>query len=105
MKLPKVVSRLCPYCRKHTKHKVSIVKKRAASTLKHGSKIRARLRGQARGLGNWGRYSKPAVTQWKMTGAKSSKKTDLRYQCETCKKTHVQRAGFRAKKLEFLEKQ
>lgn len=105
MKLPKTVMRLCPTCRKHTEHKISTVKKHAASSLKHGSKFRARLRGKARGFGNWGRYSKPAITQWKMTGSKVSKKTDLRYECTQCKKMHVQRAGFRTKKLEITEKQ
>ncbi len=103
MKLPKQMRRLCPYCRKHTVHKVTIVKKHAASALKHGSKIRARLRGKARGFGGWGRYSKPAVTQWKMTGSKVSKKADIRFQCEKCKKMHPKRATFRAKKVEVQE--
>jgi len=30
-----------------------------------------------------------------------SKKTDLRYECKECKKTHMQKKGFRAKKVEF----
>jgi ribosomal protein L44E len=37
-----------------------------------------------------------------MTGKKASKKTDLRYECKICKKTHMQRKGFRTKKLEFV---
>ena len=102
MKLPKQMNRLCPYCRKHTPHKVSQTKKKAASALTYGSKIRARRRGKARGMGNLGRYSKPAVTQFKMTGAKASKKSDLRYECTVCKKKHAQRQGFRAKKIEFI---
>ena len=76
-------------------------KKKQASSLTYGSKVRARRRGKARGVGNLGRYSKPAVTKFKMTGKKQSKKTDLRYQCTKCKKTSVQREGFRAKKIEF----
>ena len=48
-----------------------------------------------------GRYSKPAITKFKMTGKKSSKKTDLRYECSECKKQHTQSKGFRAKKIEF----
>jgi ribosomal protein L44E len=48
-----------------------------------------------------GRYSKPAITKFKMTGKKSSKKTDLRYECSICKKQHMQKKGFRAKRLEF----
>ena len=103
MKVPKTRKRLCPYCRKHTEHKLIIVKRHAPSSMKHGSKIRARLRGQARGFGGWGRYSKPAVGQWKMTGSKVSKKSDFSFQCMVCKKAHPQRVGFRAKKFELKE--
>ncbi|MBI3033953.1 50S ribosomal protein L44e [Candidatus Woesearchaeota archaeon] len=103
MKMPKSVSRYCPKCRKHTQHKILQSKKRAPSSLSQGSKIRARKRGKARGFGNLGRYSKPAITKWKMTGKKSTKKTDLRYECSVCKKMHSQRKGFRAKKLEFAQ--
>lgn len=101
MKLPKLIKRYCPYCKKHTEHKVTQNKKRSPSPFTYGSKVRAKRRGVSRGLGNLGRYSKPAVTQFKMTGAKTTKKTDLRYECKECKKTHVQRTGLRAKKVEF----
>jgi len=101
MKLPKIVKRYCPYCKKHTEHKVSQNKKRNPNPLTYGSKIRAKRRGKARGFGNKGRYSKPAVTQFKMTGAKSTKKTDLRYECKECKKVSVQKKGIRAKRVEF----
>ena len=67
----------------------------------YGSKIRAKRRGLARGQGNRGRYSKPAISKFKMTGKKTSKKVDLRYECKECKKQHVQRKGFRAKTVEF----
>lgn len=103
MKMPKAVKRYCPFCRKHTEHKVMQAKKKAPSSLSHGSKIRARRRGRARGTGNLGRYSKPAITKWKMTGKKSTKKTDLRYECSVCKKQHAQRKGFRSKKIEFAQ--
>ncbi len=101
MKFPKQVKRHCPYCKVHTLHNVTQTKKKAASSLSYGSKVRARRRGHARGKGNLGRYSKPAVTQFKMTGKKSTKKTDFRYECTKCKKMHVQRKGIRAKKVEF----
>ncbi len=105
MKLPKTIMRFCPYCRKHTEHKVALAKKRTRSTAhpqSWGSKVRAMKRGKARGHGNLGKYSKPAVTAWKMTGKKQAKKTDLRYECSQCKRMHVQRRGFRAKKVEFV---
>jgi len=101
MKMPKNKKRYCPYCKKHTDHVVSQTKKKNPSSLTYGSKVRARRRGQARGKGNRGRYSKPAISKFKMTGAKQTKKTDLRFECKVCKKTHVQRQGFRAKKIEF----
>jgi len=101
MKLPKITKRYCPYCKKHTEHKISIAKKRNPRTLTYGSKFRARKRGLARGIGNRGRYSKPAISKFKMTGKKATKKTDLRYECKECKKIHVQRKGFRVKRIEF----
>ena len=102
MKIPKTVKRYCPYCRKHTEHKVSQTKKKSPSSLKKGSKYRARKRGLARGTGNLGRYSKPAISKFKMSGKKTTKKTDFRYQCTVCKKTHTQRQGIRAKRVEFV---
>ena len=102
MKIPKTVRRYCPYCKKHTIHKVLQTKKGKPRSLSYGSKVRAKKRGQARGLGSLGRYSKPAVSKWKMTGKKHSKKTDLRYQCTVCKRSHTQSKGVRTKKVEFV---
>lgn len=104
MKLPKTLKRLCPFCKKHTEHTLFQSKKRTPFTahpLAYGSKTRAKRRGQARGQGNRGRYSKKAISKFKMTGAKTSKKTDLRYKCKVCGKTHMQKKGFRARKLEI----
>ena len=102
MKKPKIIKRYCSHCKKHTEHKVAQNKKRNASPLTYGSKYRARKRGQARGTGNQGRYSKPAITKFKQTGKKNTKKTDLRYECKECKKISMQRKGIRAKKVEFV---
>ena len=102
MKVPKTVRRYCPYCKKHTEHKVAQTKKKSASSLSYGSKVRAKKRGKARGKGNRGRYSKPAVTKFKLTGAKTTKKTDIRYSCKVCKKSHTQKKGIRSKKVEFV---
>ena len=101
MKVPKAKKRYCPFCKKHTEHKVTQNKKKSPSSLTYGSKVRARRRGRARGQGNMGRYSKPAISKFKMTGAKSTKKTDFRYECKECKKSHMQKKGIRAKKVEF----
>jgi len=101
MIVPKTVKRYCPFCKKHTEHAVSQAKKRNARSLSYGSKVRARKRGRARGMGNRGRYSKPALSKFKMTGKKQSKKTDFRYKCKICSKSHSQRKGFRSKKIEM----
>lgn len=102
-KYPKTVKRMCPFCKKHTEHKVMQSKKRTRSTahpMSWGSRTRIKLRGRARGFGNTGKYSKPSKP--KMYGKKQSKKTDFRYECKECKKQHVQRKGFRAKKIEMV---
>ncbi len=101
MKLPKNTNRHCPYCKAHTPHRVALNKKKNPRSMTYGSKVRAKRRGLARGIGNRGRYSKPAITKFKMTGKKSSKKTDIRYECGKCKKQHMRKKGFRAKRTEF----
>lgn len=104
MKIPKLKKRYCPYCKKHTEHKVSQAKRKTPSSVHpmgYGSKTRARRRGAARGFGNLGRYSKKAISAFKMTGKKATTKIDLRYECKECKKTHTQSKGKRAKKVEF----
>jgi large subunit ribosomal protein L44e len=103
MKLKKTANRYCPFCRKHTEMKVSLAKKRgrnAAHPLSRGSESRVMRRGLRRGVGNLGRFSKPPKP--KMSGKKLSKKSDIRYTCKICNKTHTQRRGFRAKKLELV---
>jgi large subunit ribosomal protein L44e len=103
MNVPKQINRHCPTCNKHTPHKVAINKARSRSSthpLSRGSNTRILLRGERRGRGNLGKYSKPPKP--KMTGKKMSKKTDFRYTCSSCGKTHTQRKGFRAKKVELV---
>jgi large subunit ribosomal protein L44e len=103
LKKPKTIKRHCPHCNKHAEHKVAQVKKRAKGTthpLSRGSKKRTRERGLWRGAGNLGKYSKPPKP--KMVGKKLSKKTDFRYTCSSCKKSHAQKQGIRAKKVELV---
>jgi ribosomal protein L44E len=102
MKIPKIIKRFCIFCKKHTEQKVAQSKKGQPRSMSRGSKYRARDRGLARGIGGFGRYSKPAITKWKMTGAKLTKKTDLRYECKVCHKKMTQSSGIRAKKVEFV---
>lgn len=80
-------------------------KKRTRSTahpMSRGSNSRMRARGLRRGFGNYNKYSKPAISKFKRTGAKISKKVDLRFKCNICNKTWVQNEGFRTKKLELI---
>lgn len=99
MKLPKTTRRYCAKCKKHTEHQISQAKKTGKrGTLKRGSIPRAKGRGAMPGTGNKNRWgSKP--TKPKRSGAKKSKKTDLRYKCAACNKISVQKKGFRAKKI------
>ncbi len=87
MKLPKTTKRYCPYCKKKTEQKIKIVPTGAKrGSLKRGSKQRASLRGRARGIGNKGRWSKPAVSKFKRK-SKTTKKTNIMYTCTECGKS------------------
>ena len=103
MKIPKITKRLCPYCKKHTEHKVTQAKKRSPGS-KHPLAQFAKKRANfGKGKGNLGKYgSKPPVSKFKMTGKKTTKKCDLRYECSVCKKQSVQNKGFRSKRLELV---
>lgn len=104
MKIPKQIKRYCVKCKKTTDQKVDQYKSAGKrGSLSHGSIARARMRGQGRGAGNTGKWgSKPAISKFKRTGAKISKKTLLRYTCTVCKKMNQQSAGIRTKKVEII---
>ena len=102
MKLPKKISRYCVHCKKHTEHIISVIKGKDRGSLKWGSIQRAYKRGRGQGYGNLGKWgSKPAISKFKMTGAKTSKKTNLKFTCEICKKSSLQSHGIRMKKVVF----
>ena len=105
MKFPKKIQRYCAHCNKKTEHKISAVSSgHKRGSMKRGAKQRARKRGLARGMGNLGRYSKKAVSQFKRK-TKSTTKTNLLYTCQVCKKSHGQRKGIRTGKLQIEDKQ
>ncbi len=104
MKLPKLKQRYCPKCKKH--QEMAVLQSRQMGRNKthpmsRGSKSRMRARGLIRGAGNQGKYSRKAISAFKMCGRKSSKKTDLRFKCKVCGKSVPQKQGFRAKKIEM----
>ena len=99
MKIPKTTNRYCPYCKKKTKQKIKVIGTGAKrGTLTRGSKSRARQRGQSRGIGNKGKYSKPAVSKFKRK-TKTTKKTNIMYTCDECGKSKYQKKGQRAGKV------
>ncbi len=102
MKLPKQRKKFCKHCKTNTDHKVDQYKSAGKrGSLSHGSKARMQKRGKNKGFGNKGKLSKKAISAFKRTGAKISKKTTLRYLCVKCKKYIQQKQGFRAKKIEL----
>jgi len=104
MKLPKKTNRFCPFCKKKTEQKIDVVStgfKRG--TLSYGSLSRAKARGKARGMGNWGRYSKKAVKSWKRK-TKSTTRKVLIYTCQECKKSKHANHSRRVSKIIIGEK-
>jgi ribosomal protein L44E len=104
MKLPKTTLRFCPYCKKRTEHKIDLLSTGTKrGTLTKGSKSRARARGQSRGKGNLGRYSKKAIKNWKRKTKTTTRKV-LKYLCKECKKTHQAKNSRRVSKILIGEK-
>ena len=102
MKIQKLIKKYCKHCKKHTEHSVAQAKKRERSSFKKYALARLQKRSSGNvGYGNSGRYSRKALSQFKMSGAKSSKKVDLRFKCKACGKVSVQNHGFRTKKPVF----
>ena len=102
MKIPKTTNRYCPYCKKKTEQKIKTVSTGAKrGTLTRGSISRAKARGLGIGIGNKGKWgSKPAISKWKRTGSKASKKINLVLTCKECKKSKIV-TGKRSKKAEL----
>ncbi len=100
MKIPKTTKRFCPYCNKQTDQKIKLVGtgfSRGTMT-RGGGRVRAKLRGLARGIGNLGKWgSKPAQTKHKRK-SKTTRKTNIMYTCKVCKKSKYQKRGQRAGK-------
>ncbi len=100
MKIPKQTFRYCPYCNKKTPQKIKAVGTGfQRGTLTRGSISRAKRRGLGRGIGNKGKWgSRPPLSKHKRK-SKTTKKTNLMYTCEVCKKSKYQKKGKRTSKL------
>ncbi|MEF8879578.1 MAG: 50S ribosomal protein L44e [Candidatus Thermoplasmatota archaeon] len=90
MQKPRRIKRYCPFCKKHTVHDVSKVKKRKASELKQGQR---RFRRVMKGYRGFPR-PKPEGRE------KTSRRAYLKYTCSECKKSH-QTSHKRAKKVQI----
>ncbi len=99
MKIPKETKRYCPHCKKRTEQKIKLVGTGGLrGTLTRGSISRAKSRGLGRGIGNKGRWgSRPANAKHKRK-TKTTKKTNIMYTCQACKKSKYQKKGQRAGK-------
>jgi len=106
MKLPKTTKRYCPYCKKHTEQKISLLssgQKRPAT--KHGSLQRARKRGRGRGFGNLGKWgSKPPASKYKRKTKSTTKKVFM-YTCQICKKSKQAKKGIRVSRAQLETKE
>ena len=93
MIVPKTQMRYCPFCRKHTEHKVEESKRRPRRESTKGQK---RYRRKLKGYGSFPKEN-PKGRE------KPTRKSDFRYVCSVCKKKHPIGKGFRGKKIEWLK--
>ncbi len=106
MKLPKETKRYCPYCKKHTIQTVDTAKQKSRSSAHPMSRYgdsRVRARGQRRGLGNLGRFSKPAIKSWKRK-TKVTRRISIVYKCKECKKMKGIKKAIRSSRILVGEK-
>jgi large subunit ribosomal protein L44e len=93
MKFPQQVKIYCPFCKKHTLHKVETAKRGKERTLAAG---RRRFARKMRGYGSFPK-------EYPKGRGKPTRKVDLRFKCSVCGKKHMKGKGFRVKKLEFVK--
>ncbi len=93
MKMPKKIKTMCPYCKKHTEHKVKTVKKKARSKAHPLSQSVKRFNRKIKGYGSFPRPNPSGE-------GKPTKKVDMRLECAECKKQHTKK-GYRVKKFEL----
>ncbi|MCD6478083.1 MAG: 50S ribosomal protein L44e [Candidatus Aenigmarchaeota archaeon] len=93
MEVPKIVVRYCPYCKKHTKHKIRR-EKVGARKRRALAQDQRRFKRKLKGYGGFPRPN-PKGRE------KPTRKVDLRYQCMECKREHIIGKGFRVKKFEL----
>lgn len=95
MKIPKVVVTYCKYCKKHTEHKVSIVK-----PVKRRNPLAQSSRRHERKIAGYTGFPKPKLEHQKRGKNKIVKKVSLKLTCKECKKSEIRSIG-RIKKTEI----
>lgn len=106
MKLPKKTNRYCTHCKKHTEQTLSTQKQKSRSSvrpLSRWSNYRVKERGYRAGFGNLGRFSKPAVKNWKRK-AKITKRMTILYKCKECGKMKGIKKAIRSSRIEIGDK-
>ena len=93
MEYPREVKTYCPYCKRHTIHKVEIVKKKPRRTLAQGQR---RFLRKMKGYGSFPKEN-PKGRE------KPTKRVDIRLRCTVCGKSHSIE-GWRAKKFKLVKK-
>lgn len=94
MKGPKQTKRYCPYCKKHTEHKISVHRTKARpKTKKHGLKWGVRHVGRI--FAGYGGSPRKTINV-----SKTTKKVALKFQCLICNKIHFKQNPIRLKKFE-----
>ena len=87
MKFPKEIRTYCPFCKKHTLHRVKLASKGKARTMAEGQRAHARsLRGHG------------GKRAGEKTVKKQGKRQKLMLECSQCKKKHERVVGTRTKK-------
>ena len=94
MKIVKTQRRYCPYCKKHTEHKVVVAKGKARPKTKKTA-LKWGVRQYARVVAGYG--GSPRI---KPESVKTSKKVALRYECKVCGKKHFKQHTIGAKRIE-----
>lgn len=100
MKMPKSMKRYCPSCKKHTMQNVTQNK----TGRKRGVMSLGERRHQRRGgIKGYGGFPHPKPEKSARHRKKTSKKIDIRFECQKCKKKNTLKSTFRAKKFEIVK--
>ncbi len=94
MEYPKTMRTYCPYCNKHTKHKVERAKRKPRRKMSQGQR---RFLRKMKGYHSFPKEN-PRGRQ------KPTRRTDLRFVCEECDKKHSRGDGIRSKRFQLRRK-